>query len=378
MRQLRDALVDIAVEAPAVDLTDWAIAGSRRRRRTRLAISAAAVAVTVVAGLTVFVGSGLLPAQDKPVVASETGKIPELPGRGVGPLSHAFRTFCHVGGPIPPDCRNGGWRVVTKSGQTYHVPQALGGKSGPAFYPLAISRDGRVIAYYSRQARTFQVRDLAGGAVRTAPVTVAESRLGRNARLVLSDDGRYLAFTGWPSSKEDGLIFDLGAGRTYRLPAGWEPRSVDGTTVTLARDWRKWQKSGIWLMPPAGGGTPATVDGRFMSFSPPAPNGARVAALRLDKAARRPDGTITVLDAGTGKIRKTVLLGGLPKDTRPLTLGAWLNASEVTLSALPSEHWAENRQITYAVDVETGQARQLAVYRPQSLMHVVIPGATVM
>ncbi|NJP96700.1 hypothetical protein HCN51_45980 [Nonomuraea sp. FMUSA5-5] len=66
---------------------------------------------------------------------------------------------------------------------------------------------------------------------------------------------------------------------------------------------------------------------------------------------------------------------GLPEGTRPLDLGSWLNAAEVTLSALPSTSWKETRHITYAVNVRTGQARQLAIYHPQSVMHDVIPGA---
>ncbi|MFD1541719.1 hypothetical protein [Nonomuraea guangzhouensis] len=66
---------------------------------------------------------------------------------------------------------------------------------------------------------------------------------------------------------------------------------------------------------------------------------------------------------------------GLPKGSRSFTLGAWLSAVEVTLAAVPSDRWNENRHITYAVNVETGQVRQLAIHRPQSVGHDVIPGA---
>jgi hypothetical protein len=381
MTRLREALEDVAAEAPAINLTEWAIAGSRRRRRTRLTIAAATA--TVVTAMAVFTGNTLLAIRDKPVVAAETGKIPELPSRGVGPLSHAFKTFCRMSGPIPPDCRNGEWRVVTKDGEIYHLPQA-GGISKEAanerfvFYPLAISRDGRMIAYYSRQARTFQVRDLAQGTVRTAAAMVAEPKPGDDAwRLVISDNGRHLVFTTRPSKKQQGLIFDMAAGRTYPLPAGWDPRAIDGTTVALARDWHKGQRPGVWLMPLAGGGTPAWADGRYTRFSPPTPAGTSMAALRLDKAARL-DGTITTFDTRSGKARKTVTIRGLPKAARPNTLGAWLNASEVTFSALPTEHIRETRQVTYAVNVETGQARQLSVYHPQHVVHLVIPGVAPM
>ncbi|WP_433515083.1 TolB family protein [Nonomuraea sp. CA-143628] len=374
MNGLREALHEVASDAPALDLADWAITGSRRRRRARLAVAS----VSIMGGLVVLVGValGVVPGirtvtAGKPVVATETGGIADLPGRGVGPLSHAYRTFCLVGGPIPADCRNGGWRVVTRSGATYHVPQALGVKSGPTFYPLAISRDGRVIAYYSRSAGTFQVRDLESGAVRAAPVAIAEAKLGGNARLELSNDGRYLAFTGYPSRKEDGLIIDMRARTTTPLPAGWDPRSIDGTTVTLARYGRWGQKPGIWVMPLTGGGSPVTVGDIYTRISALSPDGAAVAALAQGKSPGTQDDTISVLDARTGRATSTVTIRGLAKDTGMVTLGAWLNAAEVTLATFPSG----NRQITYAVNVRTGQVRKLAVYRPQAAMHLVVPGA---
>ncbi|WP_431918032.1 hypothetical protein [Nonomuraea jabiensis] len=223
MNRLREALDNVAADAPAVNLADWAIAGSRRSRRTRMAAAGA----TGVAGLAVLTGVvlGVFPGIgpwkfDQPIVAAASGKLADLPSRGVGPLSHAYRTFCNGGSPVPADCRDGGWRVVTRAGETCHVPQALGYKSGPNFYPLAISRDGRIIAYYSRMARTFKVRDLASGAEQAAPVAIAEAELGGNARLELSDDGRYLAFTGYPSRKADGLIIDMRA-RSVLMELSW-------------------------------------------------------------------------------------------------------------------------------------------------------------
>ncbi|OUC92906.1 hypothetical protein [Streptosporangium minutum] len=379
MSRLREALDNAAADAPTLNLADWAITSSRRRRKTRMAAgSAAVIGLAVLAGvvLDVFPGTGPLMA-DKAVVAVQTGKIADLPSRGVGPLSHAYRTFCLISGPIPPDCRNGKWRVVALSGETYHLPQALGTlstKSGPKFYPLAISRDGRIIAYYNQSAKTFKVRDLASGTEQTAPVAIAEAELGRNAHLELSDDGRYLAFTGYPSRKEDGLLIDMRARTTTPLPVGWDLRSINGTTVTLARYGRYGEKPGIWVMPLAGGGSPITVDETYTRFSALAPNGAAVAALRRGQSLDSHDDTITVLDARTGKVKKTVTMRGLPKGSSTLTPGVWLSAAEVTLAALPSDRWNEHRQITYAVNVETGQVRQLAAYHPQNVMHLVVPG----
>ncbi|WP_433258049.1 hypothetical protein ACQPYK_22295 [Streptosporangium sp. CA-135522] len=79
---------------------------------------------------------------------------------------------------------------------TEHVPQALGMFGEQAHVPLAITGDGRMMAYHSRQEQTFKVRELDGGKELTAPITVTEQQLGPHASLIPSDDGRHLAFTG--------------------------------------------------------------------------------------------------------------------------------------------------------------------------------------
>ena len=70
--------------------------------------------------------------------------------------------------------------------------------------PVAISRDGRMLAYYSRAAQAHVVRDLVGGAEVTSPVKVEEDRIGVGSMLALSDDGRYLVFDPREGSKEPG------------------------------------------------------------------------------------------------------------------------------------------------------------------------------
>ncbi|GAA2279360.1 hypothetical protein GCM10010149_23940 [Nonomuraea roseoviolacea subsp. roseoviolacea] len=58
-----------------------------------------------------------------------------------------------------------------------------------------------------------------------------------------------------------------------------------------------------------------------------------------------------------------------------VTLGAGLNASEVTLAAHVSDDERDHRQVVYAVNVRTGQARVPAVHRPRAVTHLVVPGA---
>ncbi|MDP9864797.1 MULTISPECIES: hypothetical protein [Streptosporangium] len=384
MTRLHDALTDIAGEAPAVDLADRAITGDRRRRRTGVAL--VVVAVVAVVALGAVAGTGLLPGWRDNVIAATPkdsspsrgdGALADLPPRGVGPLSHAYKTFCHVARGVPEDCRNGEWRVVTRDGKTYHVPQALGMAGTLNSVPLAITRDGRMMAYYSREEQTFKVRDLESGKELTAPVTVAERRLRPRASLVLSDDGRHLAFTAYPAGKEPGLLIDMRAGTTTPLPSGWAPTSVadGGDPVTMVS---YPPKGKAWLMPRPGGGSPVTLDETYTRFSALAPDGRSIAALGMEKVksgGMHMDGTLAVLDATTGRTSRKVTVRGLPKDTVLLTLGAWLNRTEVTLATLPSGRIWENRQITYAVNVATGQARMLGVYTGQHPFQLVIPGA---
>lgn len=377
MTRLRTVLDGIATEAPAVDLADRVIAGHRRRRRARLAF--AAVATAAVTGAGAITGAGLLPAGHGDDAATTTaratqgpGSIPDLPARGVGPLGYAYLSFCKVEGPKPADCRDHQWRVITRAGEAYHLPQALGMYGAGNWAPLAMSRDGRMLAYYSSEAQTFKVRDLAAGTELTAPVTVKETELAGSPSLVLSDDGRTLAFVPdpgtWPGLLP-GLLIDLRASTARRLPGGWRPTSIEGGQVTMVA---LQPAARVWV----GGGTPVTVGAGYKRFSALAPDGRSMAALRLGRDDRL-ERTLTVLDATTGAETRKVAIRGLAGKPYLLTLGTWLNPGEVTLAALPTDDAHENRQAIYAVNVETGQTRSLGVYPGQSPVHLVVPGAAV-
>ncbi|MEV6864973.1 hypothetical protein AB0M44_28685 [Streptosporangium subroseum] len=375
MNRLHDVLTDIAGQAPIVDLADRAVRGNRRRRRTGMALAAVAVTAAVTV-LGAAAGTGLLPGEGGEIAAkpSHGGVVADLPNRGVGPLGYAYKTFCSADG-ASKDCRNGGWRVVTRDGETYHVPQALG-LSDKNYIPLTITRDGRMMAYYSRGEQTFKIRDLDSGKELTAPVTVAERQLGLYATLVLSDDGRRLAFTGYPNRKEPGLLIDMRAGTTTPVPSGWVPTSIanGGDPVTLIS---YWPKARVWLMSPSGGPPPVTLDKPYVRFSALSPDSRSLAALGAEKlkgGAMRMDNTISVLDAMTGRTGKKVTLRGLPKNMGSHRLGAWLNRTEVTLSAVMMERGGATRQITYAVNTGTGQARELRSYTGQNPSHLVVPG----
>ncbi|MET9069281.1 SigE family RNA polymerase sigma factor [Streptosporangium sandarakinum] len=81
------------------------------------------------------------------------------------------------------------------------APGPAPGRTGLRDSPLAISRDGWKIAYYSATEGTFQVRDPASGQKTTAATKVPKARPGSVSRLMLSDDGRFVAFSKAPDFK---------------------------------------------------------------------------------------------------------------------------------------------------------------------------------
>ncbi|SEH03237.1 hypothetical protein SAMN05444920_13441 [Nonomuraea solani] len=52
---------------------------------------------------------------------------------------------------------------------------------------MAISRDGRLLAYYSPEAGAYVVRDLVSGSETTSPVKIGEDELGGGSMLLVSD-----------------------------------------------------------------------------------------------------------------------------------------------------------------------------------------------
>ncbi|GII64718.1 hypothetical protein Skr01_48030 [Sphaerisporangium krabiense] len=365
MTRLRRALSGIAEEAPAVDLADLVLAGHRRRRRATAMLSAAATVATVAA--VAVVTAAVMPS--KPYEAAVPGQaqaVRDLPEGEVGPLEYAYETPCKTGkGRKGFDCGAVEWRVVTHDGRTYRLPQALAMTAGNRRVPVAISRDGRKLAYYSRQAQAHVVRDLMSGARVTSPVTVKEARIGAGSMLVLSDDGRYVVFDPREGSKEPGLLIDVRTGTTVRVPGAYEAIGVRNGVAELVR----YLKTDLWLMPVTGGGEPVRFDGEFMGFSELAPDGRTVAAFeRRDyKKWVQELRTLTLLDTRTGRKLRKVPIHGLPEGQPVLVTGLWRSGSELTVMVTD-----EKRTRAYGVDVGTGKARRLADY--PNTTDLVLPG----
>ncbi|GII02377.1 WD40 repeat domain-containing protein [Planobispora takensis] len=372
MTRLHDTLHRIADEAPAVDLADRAVRGSRRRRRRRTAL--AAVAAVVVGGLVVGGGTGLLPfRQAHDTVASPVNprsweiESSPLPDRGVGPLAYAYLTSC-PDRDAPPGCESGAWRVVTRDGETYDVPQAMGlSDTGEIHGPVVITPDGRAMAYYSRQDETLKVRDLESGKELSAPIRIEQSRLAGEVFLRLSDDGRHLAITVFGAEKPLAVSLDMRNGRTTDLPSGWMPVSVanDGGPVTVV----KWTdtSSTVRLISPRGDDSAYVIPEYGQEFSALSPDGRTIVKIGMtpsDDLPIRADGTLGVYDIAE-KAWSKVEIRGLPEDGVVMRLGHWLDGTTVTARTVVSSdgHRRDNDTTTvYAVNVTTGQARLLHTY----------------
>ncbi|MEV4179517.1 hypothetical protein [Nonomuraea sp. NPDC049709] len=393
MTWLRDVLDDLADESPRVDLAAQTI--RIRQRRRRAAASVMATVAVVVTALAATTAVRLL--QTEPDPATETGKVTDLPARGVGPLSHAYKTFCRPhGGTAPQDCRDGAWRVVLRDGRTYHVPQALPSRSHyrgePRLdSPLAISQDGTKIAYYSAEAGTFAVRDLASGEVMTAPAKVPEKVLRSLSNLLLSGDGRFLAFTKTPPLKDSSLLFDLRKQLVRPLPRGWIPLglSMDGNSITLAQSHPKSRlrtMTRLWETPTATDGKTVNLPPGY-SASPLAPDGRTIVAADYVLSRATPcgqPGKVVRLDAETGKGRKAIDTRGLPIRDHSVRLDAWLSSDEMAVITKPSQctplHLparADPPYVTftaYALNITTGNTRKVGTYSVQTGAELVLPG----
>ena len=394
MTWLRNVLVDLADDSPQVDLAERTIATHDRRRRTVLSHLAAAMIVVIALGVTAAVR--LLPDG-----AQEAASQGDLPGTWGGAAEPRVQDLLQAGqgGRRRQDCRDGGWRVVTRSGKTYNVTEALPslspGRSGLRDSPLAISRDGRKIAYYSAKEGTFQVRDLASGQKTTAADKVPKGWLGSISHLMLSDDGRFVAFSKVPDFKDPALLIDMRARVVRELPNRWVPigLSQDGATITLAEYSPNSQLrtiSNLWPSSSAGNSTSIILPKHY-HFSPLAPDGKTVAAIETAAPPRSP----AVMATSPSWTRSPARSGRRPPSAAcPPTSPRYRCApgSAPTRSPLsPHPCGADRRSevpddepavvdppyqamTAYAVNVRTGKARKLATYKAQSFFDIVLPG----
>ncbi|MFC4529983.1 hypothetical protein [Sphaerisporangium dianthi] len=434
MTRFHDVLDAIAQEAPPVDLAERTI-GAARRRRSRTLASVAAVVLVVggggaalvtsggVAGFDVYRGPGSGSTTGSSVFDGGISVSGVLPARGVGPVRFAYLDWCGLGwkpgfdaSTLAPQCAH--WRVVTRDGNTYELPDAVGvyteqTSQSPAnnAAPLTVSQDGRRIAYYSEKDEAFVVRDLESGRTWPVPRKLTRSSLVKwGGTVVLSPSGRYAAVSSGP--EKPGVLFDTAEGASRPMTAGWWPRNVsdDGDLLsTLNIDQ-------IMVTPLAGEPSQARLpekltrwtgalagDGRTVAtFTGGGVENPRAAPGRSGEAPRRPAEEITTFDAASGEVLSSVLLRGAPEGFLPSGPMVWAGEYEVLVGGTaapsagapadaPSTGAPEDADATgapadadaparvgvttYAVDVRTGEVRQIASYWVRGhIARLAIPG----
>ncbi|MFI7416423.1 hypothetical protein [Nonomuraea sp. NPDC049684] len=401
MTRFRDELDAIARQAPDVDLAEAALRGARRTRTTLISGSAVAAVAALTLAVTLLVKPGG-PADVGAVPSGTPSSAPTfrgipagptpspedlvpvravLPASGVGPVRYAYYDFCQdawkPGGDNAPvadeTCLQ--WKVVLQDGTRYRVADALSVYTDQTrknymntAAPLAISRDGRRIAYYAPARERFTVRELGTGQVWEIPQVVRRKAMVKGGGLItFSPDGRRLGLNlaGLPQ-----VVVDVESGQVVeQVPKGWN------------------------FLYPADEGVPLVVeheDGRFgvlsdgevTVFAEPktwaltgtvGPDGTTVAML-TGPAARGetvssadPYDKVVTVDRASGQVRSEVRLDRAQR-LNPHRLGYWLNEREVlalggTVRDPNSDRWPDLGETVHAIDVTTGRIRTLGTYR---------------
>ncbi|GAA0390887.1 hypothetical protein Acor_19220 [Acrocarpospora corrugata] len=352
MNTLRDELRGIADEAPLVDLGARALRRAKHRRATTAILTVAAMVAIISGGTATLFTGGPLPDPIVLVPIPET--VVPLPENNVQPLAGAYRHRC-----LPDDptrCEGVEWRVFTTSGSTYRLTDA-----GTAS-PVAITPDGRRIAYWNAEQQTFNLRDLATGQTWRAPITVRKADMDGENFLRPSPDGLHLIYTrfGGGNLSQYSVLIDMQSGKTTKLNAAWFPVSIGtgGTPITLVRPFDDITR--IWVL----GHDPITIDDFTYEFSALHANGHTLAW--IDKALdpnRSPmvqaTGSIATVDAITGITSPPVPIQGIPTTSRLTRLGAWASPTEVTALTTSDSPTTPRQSTLYAIDIHTGKTRKL-------------------
>ena len=364
-------IADQASDGPT-DLAEKVLRGTRRQRTLTLASVAAALLALTLTGAVLMGGS-----QGGGTISGKVTDV--LPAFGVGAASHAYYDFC--GRQWNPgrntstlgDRTCAQWRLVTRTGQSFRVPEALSVYSEQSAKnymntsaPLEISSNGRRIAYYSERDQRFAVRDLAGGQIWLSPQTVTRAAMAKAGGLLrISPDGRFLGMSG---GGRPSAVLEVETGKVTEVPQGWQVQRVPngGAPVVVTKD----RQLGLL----ADGEVKAlTTDADVLTVSELSPDGHTLAYLDAGTARSGMgdlDITLHTIYLPSGKVSGKIELREAPKGFPPMRIGGWLSATEVIVADEARGAWAKSGpesvptlgDITYGVDVISGQVRMLAKY----------------
>ncbi|MEU7002564.1 hypothetical protein [Nonomuraea sp. NPDC046570] len=386
VKNLLDTIAGEEQPHSSVDVGRALAAGRRIRGRRRAALAAGTMAACLAAATLTWAGLG--PTKDGGAVAVAV-QADTLPASGVGPLSYAYYDWCgqkwspseNTGAFAGKECAQ--WKVVTREGQSFRMPEALSvytEQSAENYMntsaPLAITPDGRRVAYYSEKDEKFAVRDLEGGQVWLTPQTVTRAEMvAKGAVVSLSPDGRHLGLSG-----VTGNVVEVETAQTTEIPAGWQLLRVfrDGTPLVVD------DRARVGLL--TGGEVRVLGAARAdrLSVSDVAADGRTMVYLTGGGSSgmnSRPDDTIVTLDITTGRTLSTVKFRDTPKGFSPWRVGGWHSPTEVLVTdTVVDGSWQRGKapllgEMAYTVDVTTGRVRELKAYTFRAWAgDLVVPG----
>ncbi|MET7337850.1 hypothetical protein [Nonomuraea sp. NPDC005650] len=174
---------------------------------------------------------------DPPPTVRPAALLPVLPAEKAPRLDYAVLYDPEV--IREPPAAHHSWRAGNGSGQEWRIEEALGfvpRDGGQAVSPLAISDDGRRLAYLRRSDRALVVKDLAGGAAKR--VSTGAYRPGDeswNVELAFHGDGELLFV--WNARRGSDLI-DLSSKARLHVGAEFDrdllEARADGGRVTVS------------------------------------------------------------------------------------------------------------------------------------------------
>jgi hypothetical protein len=240
---LRAALIRLAAaEMPHIHLSEQVLRRIGRRRRIRVATWATISVGTVGAfvALIVAAATAVVDSVDRTLADPGTltrGTVPlemdlpdELPAKFSTPVKYAHAGYCPDTANSPTDPQPcGQWRLTTTAGTEWRLPGAGAGHDGISGVelPLAVSQDGRRLAYRDNQG-SYVVRDLPTGAVKR--IDMDDQQI--TPSFTSSPNGRYWAVAFEDVTTTALLDFDTGVTR-YTTGTGIDVLAVrnDGSPV---------------------------------------------------------------------------------------------------------------------------------------------------
>ncbi|WP_344970957.1 hypothetical protein [Streptosporangium fragile] len=250
------------------------------------------------------------------------------------------------------------WKLWLRGGDVVRLGDARVFSTGKQRAPLALSPDGRHVAYFHKSTGALVVREMATGEVRRVP-GLAWSRDMYAARLDLAPGGRYVVL----GVGRDNRIVDVHSGRAAEVPPGLRPWSFspDAQFVLAVDDAFR---AGIYSV------TPFAETGRVPVGGALSPHGTTVAHF----TAR--DSAIGLWNVAAGRTARPKPIP-LPRGQTPTRL-RWSGDGRLAVQTVTPRRLRAGggaRYSWYRVDPASGRTERVSTFAvPGSVHNPIVTG----